>query len=80
MSSGVRLDLVLKGLSRRFRSADDNGSKTLDLAEFTKCMHEMNISSLGLKDMRTLFEYFDKDGNGVIDFEEFLQALRGISA
>eukprot|EP00600_Ochromonadales_sp_CCMP1393_P004170 CAMPEP_0174994586 /NCGR_PEP_ID=MMETSP0004_2-20121128/23709_1 /TAXON_ID=420556 /ORGANISM="Ochromonas sp., Strain CCMP1393" /LENGTH=223 /DNA_ID=CAMNT_0016248821 /DNA_START=12 /DNA_END=679 /DNA_ORIENTATION=- len=63
------------GLQRKFRIMDDDGSKTLCLSEFKKGMKEMN---LGLSDseIRMLFEHFDADGNGTIDFEEFIQGVR----
>jgi Ca2+-binding EF-hand superfamily protein len=63
------------GLQRKFRIMDDDGSKTLDMAEFKKGMKEMNM---GLSDveLRMLFEHFDTDRSGTIDFEEFIQGIR----
>jgi Ca2+-binding EF-hand superfamily protein len=63
------------GLSRRFRAADDDGSKTLNIAEFTKAMTEMGFR-LSNKDMHLVFNHFDVDGGGTIDFEEFIQGVR----
>jgi hypothetical protein len=60
------------GLQRRFRIMDDDGSKSLDIGEFKKAMREFNMD-LSEADLRTLFEYFDADGSGTIDFEEFVQ-------
>lgn len=63
------------GLGRKFRIMDDDGSKSLCLTEFKKAMGEMELN-LSDKDMRLLFEYFDKDESGSINFEEFLQGVR----
>jgi calcyphosin len=62
-------------LQRKFRIMDDDGSKSLNLAEFKKAMKEMNM---GLTDaeLRMLFEHFDSDNSGSIDFEEFIQGVR----
>ena len=77
----LKAELVRRGfrgihsLGRRFRAADDDGSKSLNLAEFKKCLTE---TGLGLTDveMRLLFSHFDIDGNGSVNFEEFLSRLR----
>jgi Ca2+-binding EF-hand superfamily protein len=63
------------GLSRRFRAADDDGSKTLDISEFTKAMNEMGFN-LSNKDLHLVFVHFDTDASGNIDFEEFIQGVR----
>jgi Ca2+-binding EF-hand superfamily protein len=62
-------------LQRKFRILDDDGSKTLNLAEFKKGMKEMNMG-LGDAELRQMFDQFDQDGSGTIDFEEFIQGVR----
>jgi calcyphosin len=63
------------GLQRKFRIMDDDGSKSLSLAEFKKAMKEMDMG-LSEAELRSLFNYFDKDGSGSIDFEEFIYGVR----
>ena len=46
---------------------DDDNNKLLDLSEFKKAVHEMNIDITN-KQIRKLFEYFDRDHNGYIDY------------
>ena len=57
-------------LRNLFSNFDDDGSMSLDEAEFRQCLELMNIQ---LDDCQflALFAYFDKDQNGTIDFEEF---------
>jgi Ca2+-binding EF-hand superfamily protein len=47
---------------------DDDGSKSLSMAEFKKGMKEMNID-LSDSESRSLFDYFDTDHNGFVDFK-----------
>ena len=61
------------GLQRKFRIMDDDGSKSLDLGEFKKGLKESGFSDIPDQDLRRLFECFDADGNGTVDFEEFIQ-------
>lgn len=64
------------GLSRKFKIMDDNGNGALSVSEFQKAMRECALD-LSPEDCSALFMYFDKDGSGDIDFEEFLQGVRG---
>ena len=64
------------GLGRKFRIMDDDGSKSLDMAEFTKAMKECALN-LTKEEVNALFQYFDKDRNGTVGYEEFLQGVRG---
>jgi len=63
------------GLQRRFKIMDDDGSKSLNQAEFRKAMKEMTLD-LSDADLRMLFNHFDVDRNGSIDFEEFIAGVR----
>jgi Ca2+-binding EF-hand superfamily protein len=54
---------------------DDDGSKALNIAEFKKAMKELNIGLLD-SEIRMLFDHFDADHNGSVNFEEFLQGVR----
>jgi len=63
------------GMGRIFRIMDDDGSKSLNMAEFKKAMKEYGLSFTEIQ-LNQLFAYFDKDKSGSIDYEEFLQALR----
>ena len=63
------------GLQRKFRIMDDDGSKSLSMAEFKKGMKEMNIN-MTEAELRVLFDHFDVDRSSTIDFEEFIQGVR----
>lgn len=63
------------GMQRKFKSMDDDGSKTLSLAEFKKAMKEMKID-VNEADLRKVFNLFDADESGSISFEEFIQGVR----
>jgi calcyphosin len=55
---------------------DDNNSRSLDKYEFTKAMTDY---MLGFSDAEILklFSYFDFDRSGLIEFDEFIRAIRG---
>jgi Ca2+-binding EF-hand superfamily protein len=79
-----RLKTVLKdrggggfaSLQRTFRIMDDDGSKSLSMAEFKKAMRDIRMVDLSDADLRMLFEHFDADHSGSIDVEEFIQGVR----
>ena len=55
---------------------DDNESKTLDHEEFTKALKDYRIE-VDPRDYENLFRVFDRDGNGEINYDEFLRAIVG---
>tara|TARA_B110001450_G_scaffold250568_1_gene269436 strand:- start:155 stop:1399 length:1245 start_codon:yes stop_codon:yes gene_type:complete len=66
----------IQGIQRKFKIADDNNSKSLDMDEFGKAMHDFRCG-LSAKQIITAFGIFDRDGSGEITFDEFLRAIRG---
>ena len=54
---------------------DDDGNRSLDLKEFRKGLHDYGLHLDKLEE-EELFNIFDKDGSGTIDFDEFLVRLR----
>lgn len=54
---------------------DDDQNRTLDFNEFKKGIRDYGLY-LEPKELQEMFSAFDKDGSGVIDFDEFLLALR----
>mgnify|MGYP002053829667 CR=1 FL=1 len=56
---------------------DDDGSKSLNMAEFKKAMKECTLDLNG-RELEALFKHFDKDGNGSISLDEIKETL-GIS-
>ena len=65
---------VIIGLGRKFRIMDDDGSKSLDKAEYTKVINECALG-LGAAALAQLFTFFDKNDSGSIDYEEFIGHL-----
>jgi len=55
---------------------DDNGSMTLDAAEFHKAIADYRVN-VGDEEIDTLFRAFDRDGKGEIDYDEFLRGVAG---
>ena len=66
----------IMGLGRQFKIADDNGSRSLDIDEFKKCVHDFRVG-LNPTDSEKLFKIFDRSHDGAIDYEEFLRGVRG---
>ncbi len=55
---------------------DDNESKTLDRQEFTKAMRDYRITQ-ETEEVNKIFKMFDRDGNGEINYDEFLRTIVG---
>lgn len=54
---------------------DDDNNRSLDLKEFLKGLNDYGIP-IDKEEATAVFQHFDRDGNGTIDFDEFLIALR----
>ena len=70
---GVRGIMAMR---RAFIIADENDSKTLTLPEFIKFCHDYRIPISG-NEINELFEEFDTNKNGEINYDEFVQAFIG---
>ena len=64
------------GVSRIFKIMDDDGNGSLSLSEFAKGIAESKLDFTD-PDIRCLFQAFDKNNDGTIDFDEFLRAVKG---
>ena len=66
----------IMAMRRAFMIADENDSKTLTLPEFVKFCHDYRIPISG-KDINILFDEFDTNKNGEMNYEEFISAFIG---
>lgn len=64
------------GLSKQFRIMDDNHSMSLDKFEFSKAMSDYMLG-FSEGETQTLFTHFDFDRSGLVEYDEFLRAIRG---
>lgn len=55
---------------------DDNNSRSLDKYEFTKACGDFMLGFTE-GEMQKLFNYFDYDRSGLIEYDEFIRAIRG---
>ena len=60
---------------RTFRIMDDDRSNSLNMDEFKKGIHDYGVD-MPKEEVQSMFNTIDKDGSGLIDFDEFLIALR----
>lgn len=65
-----------------FDTVDTDFSGTIDVKELRKVMtqlsYEIGSSPPSLKEVQDVFNFLDRDNNGMIDFEEFLVLIRDL--
>ena len=66
----------INAVSRVLRIMDDSGDKKLSKQELKYGLRDYGID-LNQQELNELMNYFDRDSDGVITFDEFLVALRG---
>ena len=64
------------GLAKQFRIMDDNHSMSLDKYEFSKAMADYMLGFTE-GEIQTLFGYMDFDRSGLVEYDEFIRAIRG---
>lgn len=64
----------LKGLAKTFNIADFNNNGNLDMAEFEEALHYAGLF-LKKNEMKMLFQFYDKSGDGEINYQEFIGGL-----
>ena len=67
------------GLMRQFKLADDDGSKSLCHMEFAKAVKSYGLD-LTEPELVELFNQFDDDKSGYIEYEEFARQVMRVSA
>ncbi|CAE7608885.1 CAPSL [Symbiodinium microadriaticum] len=65
------------GLQRKFRIMDDDNSKSISMAEFSKAVKEHTLECTPAQ-VKILFDHFDSDQSGGISFDEFIFGVRGV--
>lgn len=64
------------GLSKLFKIIDDDGSKTISQYEFGKVCKDFKIG-ISEENVPLLFECFDTNRDGTLNYDEFLMSIRG---
>ena len=65
----------IKGIARIFKAMDDNGNRQLDIDDFRWGFIDYGFN-LTQDEARQLLDHFDRNGDGVISYDEFLRALK----
>jgi Ca2+-binding EF-hand superfamily protein len=68
----IKIEEKFTGLNKAFLFFDENGDREISKAEFAHSIDKMRIK-LNEKDMNMVFDHLDKDGDGVIDYNEFCE-------
>lgn len=71
-----RGSLGLRGLGRIFKAMDDNGNHLLDVDDFRWGLMDYGFQ-ISKEEANEVLKFFDRDGNGSVDFNEFIRTLRG---
>lgn len=67
----------LLNLSKTFAKMDTDGNRALSFCEFWKGCREIGLSDISEGEFRALFNSFDENGDGFLQYEEFFKAIRG---
>ena len=65
-------------LFRTFKKYDRNMNGTLDFSEYTQCLTECPDITLGKEEIITVAMQADLNGDGEVDFEEFMKHFPNI--
>lgn len=66
----------IRGLAKVFRQMDDNGNRLLDPEDFKWGLYNYGVY-LSDEEIRALIRTFDRNSDGVVNFDEFLTTLKG---
>jgi Ca2+-binding EF-hand superfamily protein len=66
----------IRTLGIQFRSMDDDGSGKLSLEDLETGLRDFGVELTDAQ-FRVLLKAFDKNGDGTLDFDEFLRGIRG---
>jgi len=67
--------MMIRGIARVFRILDDNKNRQIDSNELLWGLKDFDIH-LNEEQVAVLMKHFDTDGQGTINFDDFLVALR----
>ena len=60
------------------RKYDTSGRESLNFQDFTMIYREATASPISQRELATYFKFFDKDGSGRIDRDEFKSAMTSL--
>jgi len=66
----------LISLGKFFIASDIKGTRQLNFEHFTKCIIQ-NKLEMTHRELKEIFSFFDVNKEGIINYDEFLLALRG---
>lgn len=66
----------IRGLAKIFKAIDNNGNGLLDSDDFRWGLMDYGIS-ISKSEAQQVLKHFDRDGNGQVDFKEFMRSIRG---
>ena len=66
----------IRGLARVFKNMDENGNRLLDPEDFKWGLYNYGIY-LSEDELKAIVRAFDRNGDGIVNFDEFLTSLKG---
>ena len=67
-------------LLKVFEELDEDGNGTLSVEELQKALSQSSLGAVGISDVLEFVRSADTNGDGVIDFAEFVAAWKGAGA